>query len=146
MIMKRLLLLVLFVNLYCISSAQSSGTLKVEVVDLRSNIGKVGIRIFTQPKGFPTNREKAMKELFSKPISGIAVFEIENLAYGTYAIGSIHDENENKDFDTNFIGYPKEGFGTSNNMKSLLGPPSFNDAKFTFAKEVQGLTIQMIYY
>jgi uncharacterized protein (DUF2141 family) len=42
----------------------------------------------------------------------------------------VHDENDNKKMDTNFIGIPKEDFGCSNNATGFMGPPKYEDAKF----------------
>lgn len=40
----------------------------------------------------------------------------------------IHDENDNKKLDTNWIGIPKEGFGYSKDVMGRFGPPKFDDA------------------
>jgi uncharacterized protein (DUF2141 family) len=137
-------MLIFFV--YQISIGQTSGNLKIEVTGLRNDEGKVGIRLFDKSEGFPSERKKAIKEFFVTPVNGKAIFTIEDQEFGTYAIGTIHDENENKEFDKNFIGYPKEGFGTSNNPKIFMGPPSFDKAKFDFSKDNQSLSITMKYF
>ena len=41
-----------------------------------------------------------------------------------------HDENANGKIDRNFVGIPKEGYGTSNDAKGFMGPPKYEDAKF----------------
>jgi len=144
--MKYLFLtyLLFFISQTVIS--QTHGDLKIEVTELRNNKGKVGIRVFDQSKGFPTNRKRAMKEYFVRPINGVATFKIKDLEFKVYAIGTIHDENENKKYDKNFIGYPKEGFGTSNNPKIFLGPPSFDKAKFEFSSNNSQIKIKMVYF
>jgi len=144
--MRSLFLITLFFVSSQSAIAQTSGNLKIEVTNLRNNEGKVGIRLFDQSDGFPTKRKKAINEFFVIPSNGVAVFVIENLEFGTYAIGTIHDENENKKFDKNFIGYPKEGFGTSNNPKIFLGPPSYKKATFKFSTNEQEINIKMVYF
>lgn len=47
-----------------------------------------------------------------------------------YLAGVLHDENGNGRMDTNTLGMPREGVGTSNNPNSVLGPPDFEDARF----------------
>lgn len=128
------------------AQSQSNGKIKVIIDGLRNNAGTVGIRLFDQAKGFPSEAGKALKEFFVNPINGEAILEINNMTYGIYAIGCMHDENNNKIFDTNFFGIPKEGFGTSNNPKALFGPPSFNDAKFELREGIVVIIIKMVYF
>lgn len=144
--MKYLFLVTLLLFICQFSFSQTSGNLKIEVTGLRNNEGKVGIRLFDQSEGFPSKRNKAIKEFFVMPVNGKAIITIDNQDFDTYAIGAIHDENENKEFDKNFIGYPKEGFGTSNNPKIFMGPPSFDKAKFDFSTNNQSITIKMKYF
>ena len=53
-----------------------------------------------------------------------------------YAIRYFHDENNNDELDTNFIGIPKEGFGFSNDAFGKFGPKKFKEWLF----EVSGDT------
>jgi uncharacterized protein (DUF2141 family) len=143
---KSFLLLLCFWTVATLGQSQNKGTIKVVVYGLRNNTGQVGIRIFDKPNGFPAKREKAMKEIFVLPVNGEANFTIPDWAFGIYAIGSIHDENSNKEFDKNFIGIPKEGFGTSNNPKIIFGPPSFKSAAFTLNQPEITIKIKMVYF
>ncbi len=52
-----------------------------------------------------------------------------NVPVGLYAIVVFQDTDMNKDLKTNFVGYPKEPIGFSNDAKIKFGPPSFDDAK-----------------
>jgi uncharacterized protein (DUF2141 family) len=61
-----------------------------------------------------------------------AVWTVENLPFGDYAIKFYHDENGDNACNTNFLGIPSEGYGFSNNAKAFFGLPSFDKAKFTF--------------
>lgn len=36
--------------------------------------------------------------------------------------------------DSNFLGIPKEDYGCSNNATGFMGPPKYNDAKFTLSE------------
>lgn len=55
----------------------------------------------------------------------------ENVAEGTYAVSVIHDANNNKKFDTNFLGIPTEGYGASQNKLPFAAAPKFDENKFT---------------
>ena len=141
------LFLLLFSNLtFSQSSVSTSSKLIVKVTDLRNNDGLVGLRIYNSEKGFPTEKADAFIELFTKPKNGVAVFTVPDLALSSYAIGTIHDENENKEFDKNFIGFPKEGFGASNNPKVVFSPPSFFESEIKLDKDKHSITIRMKYF
>jgi uncharacterized protein (DUF2141 family) len=58
----------------------------------------------------------------------------KDIPKGEYAVSFVHDENDNKKMDTNFIGIPKEDFGCSNNATGVMGPPKYEDAKFQLTK------------
>ena len=50
-------------------------------------------------------------------------YSFENLKLGNYAYRYFHDENDNNEMETNWIGMPDEEFGGSNNATSVFGPP-----------------------
>ena len=47
--------------------------------------------------------------------------------------------------DTGIFGIPTEGVVASNHAKGFMGPPSFNDAKFSFPGAATGLRLRMAY-
>ena len=51
---------------------------------------------------------------------------------GTYGASAFHDKNGNGKLDTNFMGVPIEDYCASNDARGFMGPPSFDDAKFTY--------------
>jgi len=61
---------------------------------------------------------------------GRAERTFEEVPLGVYAVKVFHDENGNGDLDTNFVGYPTEAFGFSNDAMGRFGPPSFEEAAF----------------
>jgi uncharacterized protein (DUF2141 family) len=144
--MRSLLLVSLLILNTTVLFSQNKGKIRVMIQGLKNNMGLIGVRIYNQPEGFPSEKMKALQELYVKPVNGEAVLEFSDLNFGTYAIGCIHDENDSKDMDRNFIGIPKEGFGTSNNPKVLFGPPSFKEAKFELREEIHIVIIKMVYF
>jgi uncharacterized protein (DUF2141 family) len=60
------------------------------------------------------------------------IIKIDSLSYGEYAVKVFHDENQNGELDTDFLGIPSEDYGYSNDASSWFGPPSWDKAKFTF--------------
>ena len=121
-------------------AAEASGSLSVRLGGFRSADGQVLVAIFRGEAGFPSEPQRAWKTAILKIDGEHARLDLPGVPVGAYAISVIHDENSNNALDTNFLGIPKEGIGTSNNAKARFGPPKWADARF----EVQGATIQRI--
>ena len=103
--------------------------LTVEVVGLKNDQGNIHVALFNTKKDFPYQKAIFLeKEVTINNNYSFCIFT--NLKPGAYAIAAYHDENNNNEFDQNFLGFPLESFGFSNQAKVFLGPPSFDDAKF----------------
>jgi uncharacterized protein (DUF2141 family) len=59
---------------------------------------------------------------------------IENVKPGEYAISLYQDENGNNKLDMGAFG-PTEKYAFSNNAKGTMGPPKFEDCKFTVEED-----------
>jgi uncharacterized protein (DUF2141 family) len=64
---------------------------------------------------------------------------------GIYAIVVYHDVNSNRKLDRNFIGFPAEGGGFSNNPTTFLGLPSFRSVRFRVKESGDEITIRLRY-
>lgn len=73
-------------------------------------------------------------DLADEAKKGEVTLTFENVKPGTYAVMVLHDENENNRMDFESNGMPKESYGMSGNAM-VMGPPTFNDAKFEVASE-----------
>ncbi len=124
----------------------SQEAIRVKVKGLRSDKGQILVAVFNQKRGFPGKPEKAIKKQVAKVEKKKAIFELTQLKPGTYAIVVVHDENGNNEMDKSFIGIPKEGFGTSNNVLNKFGPPRYSKARFEYKGGRHSLTIKMEYY
>ena len=81
----------------------------------------------------------------TKVISTSTEMTVEfEVPFGDYAVAASLDLNGNGKLDKNFVGYPKEPFGFSNNFKPTLSGPDFSDCKFTFTQQNSLLTIKLI--
>lgn len=130
------------------ASAQSPGdqTCKVLVhIDgFRNQKGDAGVTVFKSPNGWPENNNKSLFHTghsFTGDKTTIAL----QLPEGRYAIAVLHDENSNHRLDRNLIGWPKEGFGFSNNPKVGMSAPSFATAAMQINCPVTETTIHLIY-
>jgi uncharacterized protein (DUF2141 family) len=65
---------------------------------------------------------------------------------GFAAVTVLHDENMNRKMDKNFIGIPKEGYGTSNNPMKARHNPRWDEAKFSVSRPTQTIQIRLIYW
>ena len=69
----------------------------------------------------------------------------DDLAPGIYAVGAYHDENNNNRLDTDFIGYPTEGYALSNGIRAVISRPRFIDAAFAVGDEDAHVTLRIKY-
>jgi uncharacterized protein (DUF2141 family) len=120
------------------------GRIEVCIEQVRSAEGVIGVALFNTDKGFPDKNWLALDGR-SVQAGKRCVVVFENVPYGTYAVSVLHDENGNGKMDKVFPGIPKEGFGTSNNPKLKMGPPSFSDSRFELDKQTLTLNINMKY-
>lgn len=100
--------------------------LEVEIVGLDDYEGQMVIAIFNKPDEFLKKDYKHVK-ITSLNDRCIAKFSVPA---GTYAASVFHDKNMNGELDTNFIGFPKEPYGFSNNATGSFGPPNFIASSF----------------
>jgi len=127
------------------SQGDSLTSIKVEVIDLRNSDGKVGLTLFDAEEGFPSEPDNAIRKLYVDVNNKTASATFENVPEGKYAIAVYHDEDEDGEIETNWIGIPKEGTGSSNNPKSRMGPPRYEDCEFD-THQTTNLTIRMKYF
>ncbi len=74
---------------------------------------------------------------------GKAVCAFKGIPKGVYGISAFHDENNNGKLDTNFIGLPIEDYCASRDARGSFGPPSFADAKFSYAGGQKRISARM---
>jgi uncharacterized protein (DUF2141 family) len=127
------------------TQSDSAVTITVMVVDLRSNDGKVGLTLFDAEEGFPSEPDNAIRKLYIDINNKTAQATFENVPEGKYAIAAYHDEDEDGEIETNWIGIPREGTGSSNNPKGRMGPPRYEDCEFD-TRITKDLVIKMKYF
>jgi uncharacterized protein (DUF2141 family) len=64
---------------------------------------------------------------------------------GIYAVAVYHDADGNRKLNRNFLGYPTEGFGFSNNPNTFLGIPSFSALRFGVRSSGQRISLRLRY-
>ena len=109
------------------NAQEETFNLTVNMAGINSDKGSLLVGIYKTEKSF---LKKPFKSDIIKIINKKSTVVFKNIPKGTYAVSFVHDENDNKKMDTNFIGIPKEDFGCSNNATGFMGPPKYKDAKF----------------
>jgi uncharacterized protein (DUF2141 family) len=128
----------------CQSSNAETCKLLVHIDGFRNQKGNAGVTVFTSPSGWPEHNNKAFMHT-GHPFTGNKTTLELQLPAGRYAIAALHDENSNHKLDRNIVGWPKEGFGFSNNPKVNLSAPSFDSAATQVSCPVTETTIHLIY-
>ena len=120
--------------------------ISVEVSGFRNDKGQLGCSLFNGPDGFPREGSKVFRHIWAPIHGGRAQCVFPGVPAGDYAVTIFHDENGNKKFDSNFVGYPLEGYGFSNNVKPVLSAPGFEETKFHYdGAGPKPIPITMIY-
>ena len=112
--------------------------------DIRSSEGEIRIALYNSADNFLVDGRTAATQSLSAQ-EGAVTFVFANLRPGIYAAAAFHDENRSGDFDTSFIGLPREGYGFSNGARALLGPPAFEDASVEFVRSSAETDLPMNY-
>lgn len=137
----------MFADIPVATFAQSSCPgIHVKILNIRNSTGTVACALFESPDGFPTEYlHSATNVMVIKIRNAQARCDFQDIPPGTYAMAVVHDENMNGKLDTNWLGFPTEGYGFSNNAKAVLSAPTFSDASFTYDGRNVELTMSLDY-
>lgn len=96
------------------------------------------------PEGFPNKNyfEQRFIQEFTSPRFKVI---FEDIPYGNYALGVLHDEDKNGKMTSNFIGMPKEGFGFYRHFEVSLRAPKYEEVSFDFESSSMKVQMQMQY-
>ena len=108
--------------------AKSQCILTIEISSLENNNGEVLLELSDE-------QEKKIGGYEVSIVENKCIIIIENLKPGKYAFKYFHDEDKNKELNTNWIGIPNEGYGFSNNAEGTFGPPSFDEMVFEIKED-----------
>ena len=121
-------------SIYYITDLRGDISLEMEINNLQSNNGPLYIRILDE-------NENPVIVGTSPVINYSSEISFDSISAGKYAIQFFHDENENQKMDFSLIGIPKEKFGSSNNVKPILGPPKFEKMLFSLTENKKVIMI-----
>ena len=118
----------------------------VTVTDLRNLKGVVRACITGDPRHFPNCKDGTLTKRMIVPAATPLTFVFKDVAPGRYAIGMVHDQNNNGKMDRALLMMPKEGYGFSRDAKVVMSPPKFEAAAFDVGSEPVEQTIRMRYW
>ena len=123
------LLIISFFALFSFSSYSQVGKLVVNLTGLQTKNGGGEVSLYIYTKENMHKVEKALR-VITKDVTGNQMqVIIDSLPPGDYGVTCFQDIDRNKKLKTNFLGFPKEPTGLSNNPKIRFGPPSFKRCK-----------------
>jgi len=97
----------------------SAATLDIEIQGIRKG-GVLNLEICSSKEAFESDEDASGVLARIEETVGKGSYQRSlDIPAGTYAIKLHIDENENGELDTNFLGIPKEQYGTSNNLLFL---------------------------
>lgn len=126
------------------TSGAAAGSVTVTVSDVRSGTGSVIVALHRDPARFPTDWAGAAASTRVTAVNGTVTATLPPVPDGRYALIVVHDEDGNGVMTKNFLGLPREGFGTSNNPR-FMGPPRFEPALFDLSGDVT-IAVRLAYF
>lgn len=123
-----------FIGIYTSLDFKNDNTLTVVITNIKQIDGTIEIGIFQDSEEFPQEGSQIYKLRIPVSRDSLEV-EFPNLTDGEYAIVLFHDINNDGLCNMNFIGYPKEPYGFSNNKRPFFRTPSFNATKFNITED-----------
>lgn len=110
--------------------ASSETSITIEITNIKHPKGTLRLGVFRAGNTFGSTYSKPdfgqMVTVTGKGIERTVI----NLPPGRYALALYHDMNDNWKLDKNFVGYPKEPYGFSNNYRPVFSGPNFEDCAF----------------
>ncbi len=124
--MKKILYLIILFLINFSVFAQK-GKIKVEISNIKKEVGVIYIGIYNIAETFPKADVVFEKEI--KAQSSTVNYTFTNIPVGNYAVAVYHDEDEDGKIDRYFFGMPSEHYGFSRNP-SVFGLPDYKLCSF----------------
>jgi uncharacterized protein (DUF2141 family) len=117
-----------------------SSDLDLKVENVKGAGGDLRVAVYGSADDY---RRKAVKEVMAAAGSDPVSIRIAGLAAGQYAIALFHDRNGNEKLDSNLMGIPTEPYGFSGSARDLMGPATWEQARFDLAPGGATVTVRL---
>jgi uncharacterized protein (DUF2141 family) len=102
------------------------------------------IAFYKKENKFPDEGKFAFAKEFKPTKTGDITLTFTDIPAGEYALAIYQDSNSNKKLDTNMVGYPKEPFGFSQNIKPRFSAPAYEECKIALNANNTTFSIKLI--
>lgn len=116
---------------------------RIEVSGVRSAKGKVLVALYDDRTAFPSRWDRAAARASVPAASGSVALTLRLPAAGRFAVIVVHDEDDDGRMSKNFVGFPKEGYVTGRNARTLEFP-SFDAAQIDFSRATD-VSLRLVY-
>ncbi len=120
-----------------------SQTFNLKISNLKST-AVLRIAFYKKENKFPDEGKFAFAKEFKPTKTGDITITFTDVPSGEYALAIYQDLNGNKKLDTNLVGYPKEPFGFSQNIKPRFSAPTYDECKIVFNANNTSFSIKLI--
>jgi uncharacterized protein (DUF2141 family) len=123
----------------------SAVRLQVDVQNVRSSSGLVAVTLYADdPRRFLARRGSLYVGRVPAR-AGTTRMCIHLPSTGVWGLAVYHDENGDRRFDRTGVGMPAEGFGFSNNPRTLFGVPAFRSVRLSVPRNDMRATVRLRY-
>jgi uncharacterized protein (DUF2141 family) len=122
-------------------SAADAASLTIAIAGIGSASGNLIVGVFDEI-AFPI-RGKPVAARTVPAVQGETSVTFDDVPPGVYGVKVLHDLNANGKMDFRFGLYPGEPYGFSNDAPVKMGPPAWNDVKFTLKPGANALIIHL---
>ncbi|CAH0994075.1 hypothetical protein EMA8858_00182 [Emticicia aquatica] len=131
--------------LFCLNetNAQSATAFNLKISNLKST-SVIRIAFYKKENQFPDEKKFAFAKEFKPNKIGEATLSLTDIPTGEYALAVYQDLNGNKQLDTNIIGFPKEPFGFSQNVRPKFSAPDYDECKISYNANNTSFIIKLI--
>jgi uncharacterized protein (DUF2141 family) len=136
--------ILLFASLLFFGFVESHAqTFNLKVSNVKST-AILRIAFYKRENKFPDEGKFAFAKEVKPTKTGEITLSWADIPAGEYALAIYQDSNGNKKLDTNLVGYPKEPFGFSQNIKPKFSAPAYEECKIAFNANITTFSIKLI--
>ena len=117
--------------------------LSVNIKGIKSTEGNIVIGVLDGAKGFPSKRKPFTGQVVKAEAPVLKVV-FNDLKPGKYAVVAFHDVDASGEINRNFIGFPTEAYGFSNDARGKLAAPKFEEAAIEIDQENQEISFTIL--
>lgn len=120
----------------------SAATLTVKVENIDKKGGILHVALYDEAS-WKNDDAKPIVDSVVEAVIPETIVTLSGIAPGVYGLKSYQDANRNGKFDQNWVGWPLERYGFSNDAHPILSEPGFDRTKFTITEGANQIVIHL---